>query len=372
MKQKVAILTQPLHTNYGGTLQAYALQKTIKDMGVDVVTLNYQWKTRNGFRFILAVIKNHLLNRKEKFPFLPKEQILREQNHRKFIEKNIVTSKVIFSEDELLRHFKEENYDSVVVGSDQVWRVEYSPNIDNFFLNFLDDSIRKIAYAASFGLDTWQFTPEKTAQIKNWLEKFDVVSVREDSASVLCKEFLDIQAEHVLDPTLLLTKEHYTKLIEDIPVMEKGVFTYILDKSREKDQIVNLVSDKFKLKTFTKQPIKNNKTELFITNEQEYVYPKIEEWISAFRDASFIVTDSFHGMVFSIIFNKPFIAVANKERGNSRFISLLSWLDLEYRLVNTIEEITDKHFITPEFDRINDIIKKKRELCKNLIFKGLN
>lgn len=370
--KKVAILTQPLHTNYGGTLQAYALQKIIKDMGADVVTLDYQWKKRNGLRFILAVIKSHLLNRKEKFPFLPKEQMLREKNHRKFIDKNIIRSEVIFSEDELLRHFKEINYDDVVVGSDQVWRVEYSPNIDNFFLNFLDDSINKVAYAASFGLDTWQFSPEKTAQIKNWLEKFDAISVREDSASVLCKEFLDIQAEHVLDPTLLLTKEHYTQLTKGISEAEDGIFTYILDHSKGKEQIVNLVSNKLKLKTYTKQPIKIYKTELFIKSEQEYVYPKIEEWISAFRDATFIVTDSFHGTVFSIIFNKPFIAISNSERGTVRFQSLLKIFGLEHRLISCYENLDDTLiFEKIDYSSINDKLEIERNKSLSFIKSAL-
>lgn len=370
--KKVAILTQPLHTNYGGTLQAYALQKTLRDMGGEVVTLNYQWKQKGFGRYILVVIKNHLLNRKEKFPFLPKEQEFREKNHRKFIEENIVRSEVIFSEEDLLRYFREHSYDVVIVGSDQVWRVEYSPNIDHFFLNFLKKPIKKIAYAASFGVDSWQFSPEKTQKIKQWLSDFEMLSVREDSGVNLCKDYLDIHAQHVLDPTLLLDKKDYINLIQKFSNNDNSIFTYILDGNSEKNKIIHHISNKLNLLTFKKQPDKTYKTELFVSDENKYVYPKIEEWLCAFRDASFVVTDSFHGTVFSIIFNKPFIAISNSERGTVRFQSLLKIFGLEHRLISCYENLDDTLiFEKIDYSSINDKLEIERNKSLSFIKSAL-
>lgn len=362
MKPRVAIMTQPLHTNYGGTLQAYALQAIVKASGAEVTTLNYQPQPKNLIRFILSVAKSFVLNRKEKFPFLSKEKIIVEKYHTKFIEKYINRSEAIFSEINLINYFDNNAYDVIIVGSDQVWRIEYSPNIDNYFLNFYQGSAKKIAYAASFGISEWQFSPEKTVNIKNWLGCFDAIAVREDSAVTLCKKYLNLDSQHVLDPTLLLTKEHYENLIVEIPRRNNDIFTYILDSSEEKRIIIEKVSKKLDLTVFKKQPIKKFKTSLFMKNENEYIYPKIEDWLAAFRDASFVITDSFHGTVFSIIFNKPFITVANSERGVARFSSLLKIFNLENRLISSLDQLTnDLISCNIDYDEINGILATKRQ-----------
>lgn len=365
--KKVAILTQPLHTNYGGTLQAYALQSVISKMGCNVTTIDYQSSNKGIIRLILSIVKSHLLKRAEKYPFFVKEKHIKESHHMKFIHANIKRSEVICSEEALSKHFKASKYDTVVVGSDQVWRVEYSPNIDNFFLNFIDGSIQKISYAASFGLDKWQFSPAKTEQIKSWLNQFDAISVREDSALGLCKEYLDIDVKHVLDPTLLLEKQDYLNLIENMPVDNDHIFTYILDETSEKGKIVDKISTRLGLSTFKKQPKKIYKTSLFVEDHDNYIYPKIEEWLCAFRDSKFIVTDSFHGTVFSIIFNKPFVAIANSDRGIARFSSLLKIFNLESRLISSIDQLKDELILSKiDFDKVNSILNDERD--KSLSF----
>ncbi|NNH38940.1 polysaccharide pyruvyl transferase family protein [Acinetobacter terrae] len=373
MNPKVAILTQPLHTNYGGTLQAYALQTIVKSVGAEVVTLNYQTKPKFFLRFLLSVIKSFVLNRKDKFPLLSSEKLVIEKYHTEFIKKHINRSEIILSELDLIKHFNNTEYDAIIVGSDQVWRVEYSPNIDNFFLNVYTGSAKRISYAASFGIDEWQFTPEKTSEIETWLGKFDAISVREDSAVTLCKNYLNLKAYHVLDPTLLLTKEYYLNLIKKSPQKDTGIFTYILDSSQEKNNIVANISKKLGLNTFQNQPIKKFKTNFFIKKEDDYVYPKIEDWLAAFRDASFIITDSFHGTVFSIIFNKPFITVANRERGVARFSSLLKIFNLEHRLISSLDQLTNDLILSNiDFNEVNTILDHERENSLQLLYKQIN
>ena len=216
----------------------------------------------------------------------------------------------------------------------------------SFLLDFAEANkdVKKIAYAASFGVDKWEFSDEETKIAKHLLPLFDAVSVREDSGVTLCENYLGVQAEHVLDPTMLLDKEDYISLIkaECEPQSEGNLFTYILDSSEHKQKIVDNLADKLKLKPFEVQPkYKHPSKDNIKKNIEDCVYPAVTKWLRAFYDAKFVVTDSFHGCVFSIIFNKPFIAIGNKDRGLARFKSLLSLYRLENRLNNVNPDSLD-------------------------------
>ena len=115
----------------------------------------------------------------------------------------------------IINKFIKGKYDYVVIGSDQTWRPSISADIYNFFLDFLQDEnqIKKIAYATSFGTDQWEFSEEQEKRCKQLVKQFDAVSVREESGISLCQQFLDVDAEHVLDPTLLLKQEDYLKIV---------------------------------------------------------------------------------------------------------------------------------------------------------------
>ena len=137
---------------------------------------------------------------------------------------------------------KEGNYDAYVVGSDQCWRPRYNAFLSSMFLDFVKgEKTKRIAYAASFGTDQWEFTQEMTSICVPLAQKFDFVSVREDSGLKLCKEHLGVNAVHVLDPTLLLTKEDYTHLIkaENEPQSKGTLFNYILDPDAAKSAFIN-------------------------------------------------------------------------------------------------------------------------------------
>jgi exopolysaccharide biosynthesis predicted pyruvyltransferase EpsI len=361
MTKKIAILTQPLHINFGGTLQAFALQNTLINMGYKVETLNYDWQKYSDLKKILSSLKHKILSNKKTFPFFENElQVIRAE-HKKFIQKNINYSESLYTQQDLKDYIECQNFDAVIVGSDQVWRVAYSPRIESFFLDFLTkrDDIRKIAYSASFGIDEWQFNEVKTLEIKKLLKKFNTVSVREKSAVNLCKQYLDRDVKHTLDPTFLLEKKEYLKLLnsEQQRVKNLGkIFVYVLDKSESKEKIINNISERLDKEIFYNQPKKNTKESYFIKNLEPYIYPSIEGWIKSFSDADFIVTDSFHGTVFSIIFNKPFISIINKERGASRFESILGQLNLTHRMVTDVSEISGELL----FDKIDyEIVNKK-------------
>nr|WP_312175877.1 polysaccharide pyruvyl transferase family protein [Moraxella sp. CTOTU46934] len=364
MTKKIAILTQPLITNFGGTLQAFALQKLLTKKGYDVEIINYQYNQISDVKKILSIIKNRILGKNKIYPFFEKELNLIRIEHKRFIKIYMKCSKIIYSVNDLKGYFKEKKFDAVVVGSDQVWRVAYSPRIESFFLDFLDDNekIKKVAYSASFGIDNWQFNKEKTIEIQKLIHKFDAISVREVSAVGICNEFLNIEVQHTLDPTLLLEPRDYLELlsISDKVSCNKGkIFTYVLDNDNKKKEAIEKIAKKMNKDICTNQPKNKVKNNLFIKNYESYIYPSIENWIKSFYEADFIITDSFHGTVFSIIFNKPFISIVNNERGASRFESLLEQLGLASRMVYEISEISnDLLFEEIDYHLVNKKLSK--------------
>ena len=237
----------------------------------------------------------------------------------------------------------------------------YTPNIYNSFLDFCENikGIKRIAYAASFGVTEWEFNEEQTQECARLASLFDAVSVREVSGIELCREHLNVDAKHVLDPTLLLEKEDYIKLIKSEDCKSNGnMFCYILDNNSEIQQAIHKIEQKQGMKSFM---VKAKKVGNHIPKDEEvndYVKPSVNKWIRAFVDAEMVFTDSFHGCVFSIIFNKPFWVIGNKERGNARFDSLLKLFDLESRRID-VSEINDINLTEPvDWVKVNSIKKE--------------
>ena len=359
---RICILTQPLQTNYGGLLQAYALQTVLKRVGHEVWTEDRRENRDN----LLGVLKNNakiLLGpiRKFYYPTISEKKII-SKNTNFFIQKYINTTCPIYSTNKSL--FGEYNFDAFIVGSDQVWRPMYSYGIYNYFLDFtIGKNVKRIAYAASFGTDQWEFTPEQTAVCSELAKQFDAISVREDSAIGLCRQYLNINAVQLPDPTLLLDKNDYLEIIKnDRPENSHsgGILTYILDDSEIKRSVVQKVSSKLKLNSFSVMPQAQFK-DVGKKGIEKCIYPPVAEWLQGFADADFVVTDSFHGTVFSIIFNKPFISIANGKRGTSRFTSLLKTFGLEDRLIYSDKDLKGCLFSDIDFAEINIVHKKKRE-----------
>ena len=166
-----------------------------------------------------------------------------------------------------------------------------------------------------------------------------MITVREDTGVALCKDYLGVEAGHVLDPTLLLSKDDYIRLVDmdRIPQCKGNLFYYILDPTSFKDKFIKDLSKKKNLTPFTVLPkfqAENRKQSDIKQHIEDCMYPPVTTWLRSFMDAEMIVVDSFHGMVFSIIFNKPFFVVGNEKRGMSRFTSLLKMFDLQSRLVD--------------------------------------
>lgn len=376
MMKKIGILTQPLHDNYGGLLQAYALKKTLESLSFNVEILNRR-KPYHSLKYSLGRILSKLRGRKVSYQLSKNEKEIISRNTNFFAAKHIknITSP-IFNTSGLVK--MRNKYDFIVVGSDQVWKPSYSPKISNYFLDFLDqDQIVGLAYAASFGGEDWTFSPSQTVTCKENIFKFKAISVREDSGIRLCRDYFGVDATHVLDPTMLLTRNDYLTLIraEDEEIYEKNTLVhYVLDKTADKSSLISEIASKLTLSmkslTQPKKPTRENIKESI----EDCVYPRVTAWINGFCNASFIVTDSFHGTVFSILFNKPFVVVANSKRGNARFFSLLKMFGLEDRLLLdissfSIEDINGLKEI--DWNAVNSVLQKSRKISMDFLISNL-
>ena len=381
---KIGILTQPLHANYGGLLQNFALQQVLLRAGHEVETVD--WTPSNkSLRSRLYRIKWTILpflfpKKYAKLRYQPtdEERKIIQQHTNHFISTYIHHTKTIVFRDGFYHQAKAGKYDAYVVGSDQCWRPRYNSFLSSMFLDFAKgEKAKRIAYAASFGTDQWEFTQEMTSTCAPLAQKFDFVSVREDSGVKLCKEHLGVNAVHVLDPTLLLTKEDYIHLIEaeKEPKAKGTLFNYILDPDSVKSAFINRVAKERGLKSFQVLPKCQAETQTKdnVKNHiEDCVFPGVTTWLRAFMDAEMTIVDSFHGMVFSIIFNKPFWAIGNVSRGMSRFTSLLKMFHLEDRLLDA-DHLDDVDFSKPiDWTKVNGILEEKREECRNLLYKTLS
>jgi len=338
---KIGIITQPLHTNYGGLLQNYALQQTLKRLGHDPITLDQGNARPSLWRICASCIKTFLLKligkgKGRQYPFRLNEErkaSVRQHTNR-FIEKYINHTEPFLCTEDFRNYTVGNELDALIVGSDQVWRPIYNQNVLRSFLDFAEGlQVRRLAYAASFGVDDGEFTERQTRKSRSLIRDFNAVSVREHSGIDLCRKYLWCDAVHVLDPTMLLDKEDYIRLVEteNEPRSKGNLFTYILDASVEKQHIIDKVASELNLVPFTSMP-----------ENESMPFPPVTQWLRAFMDAEFVVCDSFHGAVFSIIFNKPFLIIGNKERGMTRFHSLLDTFELRNRMV---DKPTDVHSI---------------------------
>lgn len=374
--KRIAILTQPLGGNYGGVIQNYALQQILLRKGFEVETVNRVAK-ESWLYNILFKIKNHLYHKpKGRFKriFSKREnKIVKEEIYR-FIDTKMFVSENIDTTSKLREYFKIKRCDTVIVGSDQTWRPSYSPNIYNYYLDFLknDEKLKKIAYASSFGVDKWEYSQIETRKVKKLVKNFGAISVREKSGIDLCKNYLGVESEFVLDPTLLLKREDYIALF-NIENREKreGVFSYLLDKNDTKVNVLEDIAKHLGKKIFYNQPKRSMNDNINFTKIEDYVYPSLESWLASFYDADFIVTDSFHGTVFSIIFNKPFLAIVNEDRGASRFHSLLKELELEDRLISDVRNLELKARENIDYCRVNKKLEELRERSESFLFDNL-
>jgi hypothetical protein len=357
---KIGIITfWQTKDNYGQILQCYALQQFLQKLGHEPILIRYMPSIRkkNFIWFISLPIKilqiivsprNFLLSRK--FRKLSKIREITNRIHprgfEEFKNKYIISTPQIFTNFDLYKDSP--IYDAYICGSDQIWGGD-----PIFFLDFVSNTKKRISYAASF--NKINFSKRKVAEMKYWLSKFDLITVREKSGIELCKLMGRNDAVHVLDPTLLLNKKEYIKISATQNNSQKYIFLYLL--GNDSDINLNIIY----------QYAENNGLLVKYIASQgrndtyEKIYPTIEEWLSLLDKASFVITNSYHALTFSIIFNKQFLIIplcGLFSVMNTRIISLLSMLQLECRVLSKNDlSILSQHI---DYENTNNIIQKER------------
>lgn len=330
---KIALLNLHYDNNYGGNLQRYALMTVLRRMGHDVTYLymRFNWSTKScGFwtkESIQNFIKRYIFLRKDVIVFPWREEdsayINKYSITDPFLERYISHSPVLWGRCWLERYAKAHHFDAYIVGSDQVWRKSYTPRygVGMWFFDFLPNKYhgKLIAYGASFGVSEKEYTEEEQEIIRPLYNRFKAVSVREESGLKLLNQYgwTSPKATCVIDPTLLLSKEDYIQLVNaaDTKPMERKLWCYILDMDREKEELINQKSEELSLLPT-----------IYSFNENRKL--SIEQWLRNFFEAEYVITDSYHGLIFSLIFHKSFYLIVNKERGATRFDSLCQMLDV--------------------------------------------
>ncbi len=366
---KVAIVTLHGYSNYGNKLQNYALQEVIKKLGFDVETINFNVLELNKRSSIFVKIKTALLNPKKIFDFINRQRLNFRLN---FLYKKLINEKISRFKEFSVNFLNEKCYELslseldkindlysyFISGSDQVWNPLYINEYFKYYLTFAEKS-KSISYAASFAVP--EVSDEISFRIKPWLEDFNYISVREIEGQRIVKAITNLDVPVLVDPTLLIDKEHWIDLarVHEHKPKNKYILTYFLGKDNKTAfKRINLIA---KESGFDIVRLGDLKAKIFYAADPS-------EFIDYFNDAEIIFTDSFHGAVFSILFNRPFV-VFKRGNMNSRIDTLLSKFKLEDRHWDYVKE--HENYFDIDYSHVDAILEEEREKSFNYLKKAL-
>lgn len=371
--KSISIITLSLSNNYGAILQTYALSKILKNYHLKVEVLNYNDDRRftTGLSFISRIkhimwyIIRYLLTFKQKetkFDYFRNKYIPLTERYYRNID---LKSKLPI-------------YDIYMSGSDQIWNPDLFQFDKSYFLDFAPVGAKKVAYASSFGKA--YFPQELIPECKDLLADFSYISVREYSGIQIVKDICGKNAEHVLDPTLLLDREEWQKITTEASKKAKcfkGILCYIMPGDKEVEDTIEKVAQQLHFRT--KLPImriglKEYKV-LKYGNKGCDITASPFDYIQYFLNAEYVVTNSFHGTAFSVNFSKEFYVIENSsldsklalyERMNS-FLSKVNAMDCIVYTNNPIIPIK----WPVDIDKCQEELKKQREYSLNYLKKSI-
>lgn len=325
---KIGIITYHRSNNYGAQLQAYAMCHFLQKMAheAEVIDCNtigvgpiFMWSL-GSLRAIFGSIRNNFLS-------LVSER-KRYRLFNEFSRNMIGLSKPSYTKVELNKACK--NYDYIITGSDQVWHPMICEGNTRFFLDLPIPDNRKIAYAPSFGVS--EYSKEEVDEYMPLISKIGHLSVREESGRRMIKKYTGRDAKIVIDPTMLLTRADWDKIL--IPAKYKKYLFYftILDEPNGTDGLVRKIAHEKGLEIVRIGTVRDIMKRGFINARASGP----QQFLGLVRDADFVVTTSFHGTVFSILYEKQFFCVLNNNDRNSRMETLLCGLGLDSRMIRNI------------------------------------
>lgn len=321
--------------NYGAILTCYALQEVVKRLGFTTQVINYvhkSWHNKKIYKYTKQ-----------------KEQ---------FVNANFNLTNLCKNKKDLKKLNK--TIDSFIVGSDQVWRWAY-PLQYLFYLDYVNSDKKKIACSVSMINEYFCQADDVKTVIEYYIKRFDAISVREYDCIKYCKEEFGVDSVCIIDPVFWLNQTDYSLLIEKeeniIKNTGKYIAVYLIDKNAKLQELL----EEYKRK--------NNINIIYLNNGES-----IEQWLAYIKNAEFIITDSFHGTCFSIIFEKQFLVYTNN-RGNSRLTSLFALLNIKNNIYNkelTFQELEEAIVKKIDYKNVNIILEKQIETAYNWIRVALN
>lgn len=343
---KIGLITYHHSINYGAVMQSYATCRALRELGHEVELINIEQPEKKSSRSFIFYFKLKAF--------------------RRFMQQFYPQETCVFHSLEELRAHKF-NYDCLIVGSDQVWNPDISKDkCMAYFLAFGDEKTKRLSYASSYGIERWD--DEKRSlleQINKALRKFHAISVREATGAVLTKSLFGLEASVVLDPTLLHSR--YDEITGPFEENHK-IVGYLLNRTP-----VQIEKSIALARELGAKPIMIST--IWYTKGFTYVYPpSIERWIRYIGGSRFVITDSFHGVAFSIIYRRNFLVITPENGKNSRLRDLLSTCELMDRYFTDSDEIPYKDIVNVDIDynRVYELLNKQKEFSWNYLKENLN
>lgn len=374
--KKIGILTW-WRNNYGSTLQAYAMQKKIEEFP------DYKSEIICQYGKKVASISN-MIDKIKRFgikttfkrviwKFGLKKLRMRSFKNQKFIDDNLKVSNIEYNEKNISEANKK--YDIFLCGSDQIWNPKLVELDSIYWLNFVESGKKKISYAPSFGVDS--VSKIESHQIKNNLLSFNYISSREESGTkILNKIINDNRCVTVLDPTLLVERKIWDELSTNTIYNEDYLFVYLLRGTRKQRKIIENIAKNKKLKIVTMPFLDNEKINLY-----DFKFGDIKCWdadpaefISIIKNAKYVITDSYHCMLFSTMYHVEFLTFEKIGKAQlNRVLGFQKMIDVQGRMINenvTFEYINNLKKIN--WSKVDKIISEKRRESNEFLEKALN
>lgn len=333
MKKNAYTLNYWYGSNYGATLTSYALYKLLEQLGLNPSLVN-------NMNDIEEAVQNKMFSQK----FLKNFNIIKNINSYRNL-KAINNPQSLF-----------------LTGSDQVFRPYLTgKKLDQFLLDFVDETSLKIAISASFGVDKEQFLKETSreiiAKMKKSFESFDVISVREKSGVEICKDLFGVNAELIIDPVFIFDKQNYINIANKSKKdYSNTIATYIFSKDKQYKNVYKNFEKRYNAKVI----------------ELAFKNIALEDWLSAILNSKLVITDSFHGICFCLIFNKPFICPANGMTAYTRFDSLFKMLNIQNQTVSVNDILKKNCIFKIDYEKLNQRIEEERRHGLEFLQKVIN
>lgn len=357
---RIGIITLCWHGNYGNRLQNYALQKFLNEK-LKIKDVQSIWFEKDNylpeklFKWNIKLFIKYIINWKNtrkaiEFDYVRK--CIKEYNIKKFSDRYI-NIRYDFNIEKL-----NSEYDYFIVGSDQVWNPYFKNYIEEKFLRFADKN-KRVSYAASLGVSKMPEDTKCINMFKRYLKDFSCISVREKEGAGIIRDLINEDVQVMVDPTILLSKEEWLNIAKrpEWYKDEKYIFTYFLG---EIPNLLEQISKKYNLTIYN----------LMDRNNLDLYTSEVEHFIFLIKNATLVCTDSFHGTVFSILMNTPFLVVNRNQKGvvdmSSRIKTLLDLFNLKNRYIDNIKDIDDiDSILNMDFSKVRNIQKIEQDrACK--------